>query len=144
MSEPMPGALDPRVDHSAEKRPAVLGGECSSCLHRPPLHEIGCAQLPCRAPAPCACSRCALKAAWAARDKAEQVLEDQDVDGCHHALTMAGVSAGALFERVEDVISDLDDAQAEVKRLRELAEEALGYIADLAVVQTLRSKVGAS
>lgn len=49
---------DPRVDWSDTPRPGVLGGECARCLHREPLHEHGCALLPCIAPNPCGCFRC--------------------------------------------------------------------------------------
>lgn len=36
---------DPRVDDSMGMRPAVMGGECSRCLHVPPLHEPTCRTL---------------------------------------------------------------------------------------------------
>jgi len=36
---------DPRVDYSKDERPAALGGECSGCLHQPPLHEEWCPRL---------------------------------------------------------------------------------------------------
>lgn len=38
-------ALDPLADYSEDNRPAVLGGECASCLHRAPLHEPTCPKL---------------------------------------------------------------------------------------------------
>jgi hypothetical protein len=49
---------DPRVDWTVGVRPAVLGGECSRCFHRDPLHEPGCRALPCVKPEPCACRAC--------------------------------------------------------------------------------------
>jgi len=58
MPETPPAIQDPRVDYSRGVRPAVRGGECSGCLHRPPLHEEGCTALPCVAPAACGCAGC--------------------------------------------------------------------------------------
>lgn len=60
MSETPPTDQDPRVDYSRGRRPGVRGGECSACLHRPPLHERGCTALPCVAPGPCGCAGCVL------------------------------------------------------------------------------------
>lgn len=37
--------IDPRVDYIMGHRPPVLGGECTYCLHAPPLHEPTCATL---------------------------------------------------------------------------------------------------
>jgi len=36
---------DPRVDYTMGRRPSVRGGECSYCLHAPPVHEPTCATL---------------------------------------------------------------------------------------------------
>lgn len=43
-----------------------------------------------------------------------QRLDDQDIDGCHDALTAAGIAAGSLIERVEDLIGDHVAALARV------------------------------
>ncbi len=48
---------DVRVDWSEGMRPGVVGGE-SQCLHVPPLHEPGCALLPCIKQKRCACRKC--------------------------------------------------------------------------------------
>jgi hypothetical protein len=43
----------------------------------------------------------------------ERQLADQDIEECHLALTAAGVSAGSLIERVEDLIGERDELEAE-------------------------------
>ena len=48
---------DERVDWTVGRRPGVMGGECSACLHVAPLHERGCMSLAHREQ-PCACARC--------------------------------------------------------------------------------------
>jgi hypothetical protein len=54
----------------------------------------------------------------------EQQLADHDVDGSHAALTAAGVSAGALVERVEDIIGERDN----LSNLLSVANEQLTEI----------------
>jgi hypothetical protein len=44
---------------------------------------------------------------------------DQDVEACHQALTAAGVDAGSLSERVDDIIGEYERERAEVVAAQE-------------------------
>jgi hypothetical protein len=70
----------------------------------------------------------ALCAALRTSQKEAASLADQDIDMCHDMLTAAGIAAGALAERVEDLVEERDAAEERAvaeRRLREQAEASL-------------------